>query len=508
MKKFIIWLTVISTASKFLGFLREIALSYFYGASEVSDAYLISITIPAVIFAFVGAALSTSYIPLFTSVERERGEEGAIRFSNNVVNFILVFACIVVVIGLIFTTPIVKVFASGFSGETLSLAVFFTRVSIAAVFFTGLTYIFKSFLQIRNDFIPPALIGLPYNIIVIASIALSAWTSSIFLPLGFALAAASQLFFLLPFAYKKGYRYCFTLDKSDPHIRKMVFLALPVILGVSVSQINTLVDRTLASRIVVGGISALNYANRLNGFIQGIFVMSVSTVMFPAISRMASANNITGLKGTLAKTMNLVSLIVVPFTVGTMIFAVPVIKLLFGRGAFGLKAVELTSYALFFYAVGMTAVAYREILSRAFYAMHDTKTPMVNGAIAVVANIILNIILSRFLGIGGLALATSISAILAVALMFMSLRKKIGPFGIKNIAGTLGKIALASAVMGVLAKAAYDFMLVPVGSNRALIIATGVGAFLYGAMIYFMKIKEVEIIIYEVKTILGRFLRR
>lgn len=507
MKKFIIWLAVLSTISKFLGFFREIALSYFYGASQVSDAYLISITIPAVVFAFVGAALSTSYIPLFTSVEKERGPEGAIKFSNNVVNFLLIFACIVAVVGLVFTREIVKVFASGFSGETLSLAVFFTKISIVAVFFTGLTYIFKSFLEVRSNFIPPACIGFPYNVIVIVSIALGASINDLFLPLGFVLAAASQLLLLLPFAYKKGYRYYLTLDKSDPYIKKMVFLALPVILGVSVSQINVLVDRTLASRIVEGGISALNYASRLNGFNQGIFVMSVATVMFPAISRMASAGNVVGLKVTLAKAINLVSIIVVPLTVGAMIFAVPVIKFLFGRGAFDLKAVELTSTALFYYAIGMTAVAYREILSRAFYAMHDTKTPMVNGAIAVVANIILNIILSRFLGIGGLALATSISAILAVGLLFISLRKKIGPFGIRNIAGTLGKISLASAVMGVFAKNVFDFMLPKVGNNWAFIVTTLAGACLYGIMICFMKIKEVGIIIDEMKVVLGKLLR-
>ncbi|MDK2907114.1 MAG: putative peptidoglycan lipid flippase, partial [Petrotoga sp.] len=98
---------MLSTISKFLGFFREIALSYFYGASQVSDAYLISITIPAVVFAFVGAALSTSYIPLFASVEKERGSKGAIKFSNNVVNFLLIFACIVAVVGLVFTREIV-----------------------------------------------------------------------------------------------------------------------------------------------------------------------------------------------------------------------------------------------------------------------------------------------------------------------------------------------------------------------------------------------------------------
>ena len=495
MKKTIFFIMVITVLSKILGFLREIFLAYFYGASAVSDAYLISITIPTVIFAFVGTALATSYIPLYTSIEKEKGEKEALRFSNNLINFLLLFCFLIAGASFVFAQPIVKVFASGFTGETLRLAVFFTRVSIVAVFFMGLTYIFRSYLQIKNDFISPALIGFPYNVIVIASIVLSVKVDLVFLPVGLVLAIASQFLFVMPFACKKGYRYQFIMDKSDPQVRKVIYLALPVILGTSVTQINTLVDRTLASGIAVGGISALNYANQLSTFIHGIFVMSLSTVMYPMIARMVVEKNIEGLKKTLGEAVNGIGLIVVPITVGTMLFAAPIVQLLFGRGAFDIRAAGLTSSALFFYAIGILGTAMLEILSKTFYAMQDTKTPMTNAVIAVVVNIVLNIILSRFLGIGGLALATSISALLGALLLFMSLRRKIGPLGIMNMATTFVKVVLASAIMGMAAKGAYNFILPQAGSNFALLAAVLAGGLVYSVVIYFMRIREVQVLV-------------
>ncbi len=503
MRRIILMLVFLSVISICLGFFREIVLAYFYGASAVSDAYLISITIPTVIFAFVGTALATSYIPLYTSIEKEKGEKEALRFSNNLVNFLLVFCCLVAGAGFLFAQLIVKVFASGFTGETLRLAVFFTRVSIVAVFFMGLTYIFRSYLQIKNDFISPALIGFPYNVIVIASIVLSVRVDLVFLPVGLVLAIASQFLFILPFALKKGYRYKFIMDKSDPQLRKVIYLALPVILGTSVTQINTLVDRTLASGIAVGGISALNYASRLNGFIQDIFVVSLSTVMYPMIARMATAGNIEGIKKSLSEAVNSIGLIVVPITVGTMLFTAPIVQLLFGRGAFDIRAAGLTSSALFFYAIGILGTAMLEILSKTFYAMQDTKTPMTNAVIAVVVNIVLNIILSRFLGIGGLALATSISALLGALLLFMSLRRKIGPLGIMNMATTFVKVVLASAIMGMAAKGAYNFILPQAGSNFALLAAVLAGGLIYSVVIYFMRIREVQVLVDAIK---GRFI--
>ncbi|WP_094549326.1 murein biosynthesis integral membrane protein MurJ [Petroclostridium xylanilyticum] len=499
MKKMAMLLMLITILSKIFGFARDITLSYFYGASNISDAYLISTTIPMVIFAFIGTGITTGYIPMYSKIENSNGIKEANRYTNNLVNVLIVICTIIVILGLLFTNPIVKVFASGFEGETLALAVKLTRISLFGIYFTGLAYVFNGFLQIKGNYTIPALVGFPFNFLVILFIFLSAKTNIFVLAIGSVTAIASQLFFVLPYVYKKGYRYKFVLNIRDEHIKTMACIALPVIIGVSVNQINTLVDRTLASQIAEGGISALNYANRLNGFVQGIFVSSIATVMYPMISKMAAENNMTGLKKSLSEAVSSINLLVIPTTVGAMIFAGPVVRLLFGRGAFDTNAIFMTSYALFFYSMGMIGFGLREVLSRAFYSLHDTRTPMMNAAIAMGMNIILNIILSKFLGIGGLALATSISAIFCTVLLFISLRKKIGPYGMKNITISFVKILCASLVMGIIAKVSYNALLNSINANLSLIISIGIGTLTYFIIIYFMNIEEVDTMVNVLK---------
>ena len=258
------------------------------------------------------------------------------------------------------------------------------------------------------------------------------------------------------------------------------------------NQINVLIDRTLASNIVEGGITALNYANRLNGFVQGLFVASISTAMYPMISKMAAEDNMEGLKKAVAEGINLINLLVIPATIGSMIFATPAVGLLFGRGAFDERALALTSSGLFYYSIGMIGFGLREILSRAFYSLQDTKTPVINATIAVVINIVLNIILSKFLGIGGLALATSISAIFCTGLLFISLRKKIGSFGMKGIVISFAKILSASLVMGLITKISFNTLLNNMSQNLSFIISIAIGVVVYFVLIYFMKIEDVD----------------
>ncbi len=158
-------------------------------------------------------------------------------------------------------------------------------------------------------------------------------------------------------------------------MRKLAVIALPVILGVSVNQINVLVDKTLASQISVGGISTLNYASRLNLFIQGIFGLSISTALYPHVSKMAANNDMVGFKKSVGEACVGILLLIVPATVGAIIFAEQLVGLLFGRGAFDANAVSLTSSALVFYSVGMVGVALKDVLSKSFYSLQDTKTP-------------------------------------------------------------------------------------------------------------------------------------
>lgn len=499
MKRTALAVMIMTVLSKFVGFTREMVLSYVYGASGTTDAYLISQTIPTVIFSFVSTGIATGFVPMYSRILGARGRLEADRYTSNLSNALVLMAAIIVVFVLVLTQPVVKLFASGFTGETLSLAVKLTRISIFAVCFTGLVDVFLGYLRLHGSFVVPGLVSFPFSFAIILSLFISARTSIYVLGVGSVVATASQLVLCIPFLRKMGYTHRPILDFQDRYIKEMIFIVLPVIVGTAVNEINILVDRTLASQIAVGGISALNYAKRLNGFVQGLFVVSVTTVLYPIISKMAAEGNLRGLKAYLSEAMSMVNLFVIPATVGAMIFAQEIVTLLFGRGAFSVEAVHMTGSALFYYSLGMIAFGLRDVLTRAFYALQDTRTPMINASIAVITNIVLNIVLARFLGIGGLALATSISGIISALLIFITLRKKIGPFGLKEITKSFAKIASASIVMGLIAYGGFMFLRQFVSQNMALLAAIAVGALTYGILILFMKIPEVDRTVESVK---------
>jgi len=184
MKKTALLVMIITVLSKIIGFGREIVLSYVYGASAITDAYLISQTIPIVIFSFIGVGIATSFIPLYSRIFNEQGQLEANRYTNNLSNTLLLLASIIVVIVMLFTQPIVRLFASGFSGETLELAIRFTRVSVFGVYFTALLNIFAGYLRIHDNYIIPALVGLPMNLVIIASLFISIQTNIYVMAIG------------------------------------------------------------------------------------------------------------------------------------------------------------------------------------------------------------------------------------------------------------------------------------------------------------------------------------
>lgn len=503
MKKIAFTLMFITIITKVFGLARDIALSYFYGASSITDAYLISITIPTVIFAFIGTGIATSFIPLYNIILKEKSVQFAGEFTNNIINFTIVLCTIVVIFVSIFTEPIVKLFASGFEGENLTLAVNLTKITIFSIYFSGLIYVYTAYLQIKNKFIIPALMSIPLNVLIIIFMVLGSKFDIMLLAVGNVVAILFQFLFLVPSLYKSGYKYRFNLNKNDKYLKQMIQLSIPIIIGVSINEINTLIDRTMASQLAEGGISALNYSNKLVLFVQGIFVTSISTIMYPMISKMASNNNILGLKKSLSETVNTVNLLILPAIIFTMIFSEQIVQLAFGRGAFNSEAITMTSSALFFYSIGIIGFGLREVLSRVFYAIKDTKTPMLNSSIGMVLNIILNIILSKYMGISGLALATSISAVFITGLLLVSLTKKIGPFGMKLISINFLKIIAASSLMGIVAKISFDYLYIIINQNLALLISIVIGAITYFIIIYFLKIEDVYRFIKLLKEKIG-----
>lgn len=492
MKKITLIIITFTLLSKIFGFSRDIILSYIYGATNISDAYLIAYTIPGVFFAFIGTGVATSFIPLYSEIERSEGANKADLFTSKMINLLFVICTIFIALGIIFCYPLVKIFAAGFTNETLDMAVGFTRISLFGIYISIIIHVLGSYLNLKNNFYIPVLIGVPFNLIIITSIILSKKINLIYLPFGIIVALLSQLLIVIYYVRKSGFRYNFSLKLKDRNIVKLINLSIPVILGVSVNQVNVLIDRTIASTIDIGAISALNYANRLNLFIQGIFVISFATAMYPLISKLAVEKKYGSLKKILEEAIIGINLLVIPSIIGIMIFSKEIVSVLFGRGAFGDNAITVTSSALFYYTIGMLGYGLREILSRTFYSLHDTKTPMVNAAIGMTLNIVLNIMLSRIMGVSGLALATSISAIFTTTLLFVSLRKKIGSFGLKRIIKSTIKILISSLLMAVVANFSYNLLLNLLGMSISLFVSIILGGLSYFIAIYFMKIDDVK----------------
>lgn len=494
-----IGLMIVTMLSKCLGFGRELVLGAAYGATSYSDVYITAMNIPITLFSVIGTGLATTFIPLYYENRNVGGEEKGIKFINNTLNIVLVLGTLIAILGIIFTEPLVKLFAIGFEGKEFTMAVHFTRIMMFGGLFLAITKIMTSYLQTKERFIIPGLVGVPYNIIIIVSIILSVKTNVYILAIGTLLAMASQFLFQIPFASKEGYKYRPILNLKDEYVKKMIWLVGPVFIGVFVNQMNAVVDKTLASTLVEGSISALNYANRLNGFVMGIFIATLGAVVYPMLSKLSTENNSEKFTESVVSSVNTVILLVIPISVGAIVLSTPIVRFLFERGAFDERATAMTSIALVFYSIGMVAFGLRDILGKVFYSLQDTKTPMINGAITMGMNIVLNLILVQFMGHAGLAFATSISALICTFLLFGSLKKRIGYFGQDKIIKSTIKSLIASIIMGVAALITNKLLSALLGTGFiceaiSLFGAIFVGAVVYGLLVVILKVEEVNII--------------
>lgn len=492
-------LMVATMLVKVIGFVRELVLTYTYGADAIADVYITSTSIPIVLFATIAAALSTTFIPLFYEIDKNDGRANALKFANNVFNIVIIITTIIAILSFIFAEPLIKIFAMSFEGEKLSLAVKFTKIMVFGMVFIGLSNLMTSWLQVNGSFVIPGLIGIPHNIVVIIFIILSTRTSVEFMAIGTLIGMLTQFIFQVPFALKYNYKYRLYINFKDKYIHKLLGLVIPVFIGVAVNQVNTIIDRSLASTLSDGTITILNSANRLNTFIMAIFITTITSVIYPKISKLSGEDNLDGFVDTVYKSINTVLVLIIPISVGAIILSHPIVKVIFERGAFDSDSAYKTAVALSCYSVGIVGFGFREILNRVFYSLQDTKTPMINGIISMIMNIILNIILVRHIGYAGLALATSISSIICTLLLCVSLKKKIGYFGQNHIIITTIKSLIAAIIMGIITKISYKIIsgILGVGIIYEVITlgsAISIGAISYGIMVILLKVNEVSIV--------------
>ena len=505
---------IFSLGSKFLGFLRDMLIAARFGSGMETDTYFIAMTATGIITGLITNAISTTSIPILSEIESKEGRESKIKHTNNMINVVFFISIVVVTLAWISSPLLVKLLAKGFEGEQYDLAIKLTRIGMPMILFSGVIGIYTGLLQSEQRFMATASIGFPFNFVYLFFLFFLASSFGIKgLMVTAVIAVFSQLLIQLPEAFNSGYRYRFIFDIKDKYIKKMIYLSGPILIGVTINDIGVIVDKTLASSLVEGSISALNYSNKLIGLILGVFISAVTTVIFPILSKESNNDNIVGLKKVMAYGVNFILLITIPATVGLIVLARPIVEVAFQRGQFDVTATIMTSQALIAYSIGLVAMALRLLITRVYYSLQDTKTPMVNGIISVGFDIILNLILVRFMAHAGLALATSIGSSIATILMFYGLKKKIGSLGTVSYIKCGFKSGAAALVMGAVAYFTYYRLYAVLegwilGNLVSLVAAVGLGVVVYGVLCYLFRVEEVRDVVGKVRERLGRWVRK
>ena len=510
-----ILLMIIILTSKITGFFRDIILAQTFGAGQITDAYLTALNIPVVLFDGISAALGTTFIPIYFKIKSSKGKDEVNKFTSNILNIVILISFLFVLLGIVFAPYIVKIFAVGFKGKVFDLTVSYSKILIFSMLFIATNGLVSSYLVACGNVYISGAITIPFNIFVIIAIILASKTNSYIMIYGTLIAYIAQFLFQLPLLIKEGYKHKLTINLKDENIRQILLLVIPVFLGSYINQINAVVNRTLASTLDSGSITALNYANKLNMFAVGVIAVAISTIMYPILSKLASEGNIKLFKRNISKSINMIVIIMLPIMVIMTTFSTEIVKVLFEDGSFNSHDTYLTSTALFFYSIGILAYGLKELLAKSFYSLQDTKTPVRNATISVFINIILSIVLVRIMGIGGLALGSSISAMVTTGLLLISLRKKIGKLGYSYILFTFVKVSIASIIMFITMRFTYNIVF-NYGSefiltSRKVIAFKGFISLVLGMAIYLivvllLNVKEVKdifnTIVYKIKSIL------
>jgi putative peptidoglycan lipid II flippase len=487
---------IFGIGSKLLGFIREMLIAAKFGSGVETDTFFIAITATTLFTTMFTQSLNTTMIPIMSDVKKNEGKEGKKKHTNNLLNIVLMISFVVMLLGWIFSPHIIRLLAHGFEGEQFKLAITMMRIGMPVVIFSGVVGIYRGYLQSESKFIESSASQFPFNFTyILFLIFLSSFFGIKGLMATSVLAVFSQILLQIPGIRKTGYRYALIMDFKDPYIKKILYLVFPVIVSVAVNDLNKIVDRSLASTLATGSISALNYSARLNSLVLAVFITAIATVLFPMLSNEAVKETYDGFKKLVRNGVNIVIMITIPTTIGMLVLIEPIVKLTFERGAFDSIATQMTSQALAFYTLGLLGMALRTFMERAFYSLQDTKTPMVNGFIAVGLNIILNFILIGPMGHRGLALATSISTTLTTTYLFYGLRKKIGPLGISNILKCGVKSFASSIIMGVIVYFTYyslieNFIGNTIFELTILMLSVGLGVLVYLGILYLLKVDE------------------
>ena len=449
-------MSVATFISRILGYIKDMILAVFFGASGLSDTFFAAFRIPNLLRElFAEGSMSSAFIPVLTEYRQKQGEGEATRLVKITFTFIIIVVGCLCILGIMFAPAIVSVVAPGFlqSSDKFNMTVMLTRVMFPFLLFISLASLLMGALNTKKIFFVPALAPALLNVTVICTVVLFArsFTEPITsVAIGVAVGGFVQFAFQLPAFFRSGYVLGFEPEFGHPGLKKMALLLIPATMALAVNQINIIVSNILASYLPDGSITYLYYAMRLIQFPIGIFGVAMGMAVLPALSEHAVKGDLDKLREDFSFSLRLLFFIAVPCMAGLIALREPIVNILFQRGQFDYTATRGTADALLFYSIGIWSIVGVRVTTATFYALQDTKTPVRIAVIGVVSNLLLSLLLMGTLKHSGLALANSLASIMNFLLLSFFLRKKLQRIDAGKIIKSFLQVIASSCIMGVI----------------------------------------------------------
>lgn len=501
-------LFIVTALTKLIGFAREMAFGARFGTNYKMDALQLALMFPGILFVTIMAAFSTSFIPFYTSIKANKGEKESLKFTNNVINTLMFCSVIFSILGVIFAKPLIYFYVHNISltqktyGENLlNYASVLLKITFFTIIFTSSSNILQGFLQANGNFVKPVMSSIPFNLCIFATIILSYFgifkkIDIYIVAFGYVIGYFSGFIYQYFHARKLGFKFYPAFSFADENLKNVFKFAAPVFVSSAMSQLYVFVDRYLLAGLGNGRISAVYYAAKLNDVVVGAFSSTIAIIAFSTLSYYLAKKDMENFKRFFISSVNVIILLLMPLTIGGIILSKEIIRIVYERGAFNRASTMLTSLPLMFYAFGFLGLGLRDILNRTLYTLKDSKTAVKNGALAIFLNIIFDIILIKRFQHTGAAMGFAISNYIATLFLFLSLRKKLGHIGWRNIFEVFVKSLIAGAVMAIFV---YIFKTQFISLNFSFkkvtlltIVNVTMGAGIYAIIISLFKIQEVR----------------
>ncbi len=473
--------------SRILGLIREQVFAALFGASHATDAYQIAFRIPNLLRdLFAEGAMSASLVPTFIQVQKEKGRERGWQVATRVFVALFIVVSILAVIGIIFAEPLVGLYASAYKSVEgkFELTVHMTQIMMPFFPLVALAAAFMAILNACGKFFIPSFASALFNLV---SILTGVGLAHLFprygrqpiegMAYGVVAGGFVQALVQWPVLLNEGYKPVWNHPEKmgalhDPALRRMMFLMVPGTVGLAATQINILVNSIFATSVGEGAVSWLNYAFRLMQFPIGIFGVSLAAATLPVFSRAWTHASYTEAQGALIKSLKRVFAINFPASSGLAFLGVPIISLIFEHGRFSHHDTVATAQALAAYAVGLTAYSVVKVLVPICYAIGETKVAVMSSFFSVISNLIFNFLFVKKLGFIGLAMGTSLTAVLNSILLWMLISKKMRLKGTHSRTGellsSLARYFLAACLMGIAVWGVDQYMVFPLTESNPL----------------------------------------